>query len=640
MMKRSLHALLPFVLPALVAATDLNLRADETNFNSLLARAQFGEVSAETELGLAYCNGIGVPRDYQQAYAWLQKAAAANSPAAKSSLGWLFDKGLGVPQDDRQAFQWYLAGAKAGDPTGQDAVGGFFAAGRAVGKDDAQAASWYAKAAGQGDLDAENHLGFAYQNGWGVKKDPEKAFTYFLQAAGHNFGPAQYNVALCYWYGVFVPRDLVKAYQWCSLAVRTYPDKQADALLHQLTNTLTGAQLEAGDALVDAFTQERSGHPTAAPPPTALFASGRSAIMPFRNVVGHIVITAHLEGHANLQFMLDTGASASFIDQKTAAALNIQPSDTYTTGNGIGKELLLSAVTNPLHFGLPGLNLGAVSFRLFSTSSWDRPIGMHIDGILGTDLLKSYAIRLDYRRRTLEFMDPAALAVSQAGVPIPLDFEHSLILVQAQINKFNVESNPTGLIVDTGSNESITLSGNFFDENPQMKFSRGVSSYSLGGGGATTETITRCALLRLGDLVIRNPSVHIMLQNQGLWANGWAGSIGNDILQRFDVTINFPGRMLYLRPNSSLGQTDEYEAGLLLQAKGGISKSYVVSEIVPDTAAAQAGLIAGDVLVQVDGIALKGLSLEEARTLLRRPGMHRLVVNRDGKILSLEFLNG
>jgi TPR repeat protein len=636
-MRHFSRAILRFV--ALAAAACGALRAEEVDFNNLRAQAEIGDVSAETRLGLAYCFGLGVPLDYQQGRTWLQKAADAKSPAAESALGLLYDKGLGVPQDDQQAWHWYQTGANAGDANGQESVGEFYAAGRVVAKDEAQAATWFAKAASQGNVVSENRLGLAYQKGKGVPADSQKAFTYFLQAASHNFGPAQFNVALCYWNGFFVPRDPVKAYLWCTLAVRSYPGKEQEDLLHQLTTTLTGAQLEAGDALVDTWMQDRLGH-SAAKDPGAIFTSGTSARMPFRSVVGHIVITATLAGHAGLKLLVDTGASASFLDQKTADALAIKPSDTYSTGSGIGKDLLLSAVTNPVHLTLPGLDLANVSFRLFSTSPWDRPIGMHLDGIIGTDILQHYAIRLDYRRRTIEFMDPTDPDASRGGDAIPLQAQHSLILLQGTIRKFDVSSNPTSLILDTGSNESVTLSRNFLTANPGLHFARGTYSYSLGGGGQSNEILTRCAAVQLGDMVIKNPLVHLVTQNQGLWASGWAGSIGNDILQHFDVTINFPASMLYLRPNSAFRDIDEYDAGVLLKAKGWIRKNYVATTIIPGSPAAQAGLAPGDAVVQVDGIALNGLTLEDARALLRPRGVHNLLVNRRGKIVSLGIFNG
>jgi hypothetical protein len=602
----------------------------QVEIGDLLEKAEAGDVSYEAKVGLAYCFGIGVPLDYQQGRVWLQKAADAHSPVAESALGWLYDKGLGVPQDDHQAWHWYRAGATAGDANGQECVAEFYAAGRVVPKDDAQAAAWWTKAAAQGNTVAENHLGVAYQRGEGVEKNAETAFTYFLQAASHNFGPAQFNVALCYWNGSFVPRDPVKAYLWCTLAQRSFADKEVDELMHQLSTTLTGAQLEAGDALVDNWTQQQTARRAPAGA-AASFASGQSAEMPFHNVVGHIVITGSLEGHGNIHFLIDTGASASFLDEKTATRLGIKPSDTYATGNGIGKDLLLSAVANPIQVGLPGLDLKNVTFRLFPTSSWDRAIGLHIDGIIGTDILQHYAMHIDYRRRLLRIMNPAALDTSRAGDPIPLQIQHSLILVQATVRKFNTASNPTSLIVDTGSNESITLSRNFLSANPDLHFARGVYSYSLGGGGSSDETITRCSAVQLGDMIVRNPLVHLLTQNQGLWAAGWAGSVGNDILQRFDVTINFPGAMLYLRPNTVLGDIEEYDAGLLLKSRGWINRNYFAAGLTPGGAAARAGLAVGDVLVEVDNIALKGLSLEDSRALLRSPGRHNVVVNRGGK---------
>ncbi|MDA0655569.1 MAG: tetratricopeptide repeat protein, partial [Proteobacteria bacterium] len=67
-------------------------------------------------------HGKGVPRNYQDAVTWYQKAATQGEPAAQFNLGVMYRKGRGVPKDDKVARQWYEKAAKQGHPIAERVV--------------------------------------------------------------------------------------------------------------------------------------------------------------------------------------------------------------------------------------------------------------------------------------------------------------------------------------------------------------------------------------------------------------------------------------------------------------------------------------------------------------------------------------
>ncbi len=71
------------------------------------AQATAGDIAAQNALGTHYYLGLGVPRDYGQAFKWYGRAALAGDPHAQRNLGSLFRQGLGTPRDDFRAFGWY-----------------------------------------------------------------------------------------------------------------------------------------------------------------------------------------------------------------------------------------------------------------------------------------------------------------------------------------------------------------------------------------------------------------------------------------------------------------------------------------------------------------------------------------------------
>ena len=60
-----------------------------------------------TSLGRLYENGLGVPRDYDKAREWWEKAAALDNATAMNYLAWLYQSGPGVLRDFGKAREWY-----------------------------------------------------------------------------------------------------------------------------------------------------------------------------------------------------------------------------------------------------------------------------------------------------------------------------------------------------------------------------------------------------------------------------------------------------------------------------------------------------------------------------------------------------
>ncbi len=135
-----------------------------------------GRSEAQTNLGLLYDHGQGVPQDYAQAARWYRMAAdQGNADAPFISWRCSTDNGQGVPQDYAQAAQWYRKAADQGNAVAQNNLGVLYAHGQGVPQDDAQAARWYRKAADQGNARAQVNLAFAYDTGTGIEQNETKA---------------------------------------------------------------------------------------------------------------------------------------------------------------------------------------------------------------------------------------------------------------------------------------------------------------------------------------------------------------------------------------------------------------------------------------------------------------------------------
>jgi uncharacterized protein len=116
--------------------------------------ADQGDTVAQTNLGVCYEHGRGVPRDYVAAAKWFRKAADQGDAIAQYNLGFLYDTGIGVARDFAEAAKWYVRGADQGDAVAQANLGAMYAQGQAVPRDNVRAYMWSSLAAAQGDPDA------------------------------------------------------------------------------------------------------------------------------------------------------------------------------------------------------------------------------------------------------------------------------------------------------------------------------------------------------------------------------------------------------------------------------------------------------------------------------------------------------
>ena len=207
----------------LVLFASVHLRAQQTNSDSKLFsetkhRIEIGDLTAQVDLGLMYCNGNGVPKNYVEAVKWFRKAAEHNLAYAQMDLASCYDNGLGVEQDGVEAVKWYRKAAEQNYAAAQYNLGICFANGRGVAQDEVEALKWYHKAADQNLAIAQYRLGVCYNDGRGVIKDFSVAANWYRKAAEQNDANAQYNLGNLYANGYGVPKDYLQAYKWMNLA--------------------------------------------------------------------------------------------------------------------------------------------------------------------------------------------------------------------------------------------------------------------------------------------------------------------------------------------------------------------------------------------------------------------------------------
>jgi len=176
--------------------------------------AHQGVARAQSNMGAAFLEGIGVERDPDKAVAWLRLAAEQGDAGGQRNLALCHYEGWGVPQDHAEAARWYDRAAAQGDADSQDMLSWMKLVGGGVEIDHEGARRWAEQAAAQGKAAAMARLGDIHHNALGVARDPGKAASWWREAARRGHAEAQAMLGAAYLAGKGVTRDPVEALHW------------------------------------------------------------------------------------------------------------------------------------------------------------------------------------------------------------------------------------------------------------------------------------------------------------------------------------------------------------------------------------------------------------------------------------------
>lgn len=125
---------------------------------TLRARAESGDLQAQTELATRYEAGKGTKKDAAEAVRWYRRAAEAGHVGAQHNLGVAYANGDGVAVDKAEAAKWYRLAAEQGNVMSQHNLGLMHATGDGVPKDLVQAYRWWSVAAERGFAASKQNL--------------------------------------------------------------------------------------------------------------------------------------------------------------------------------------------------------------------------------------------------------------------------------------------------------------------------------------------------------------------------------------------------------------------------------------------------------------------------------------------------
>lgn len=149
--------------------------------------AEAGDADAQTNVGLLYSQGKGVPQNAAEAFRWYRLAALQHHMDAQYNLALLYRDGKGVEPSPEEAARWFRYAAERGHLRAALRLADLYAAGTGVPEDDREAVRWYEMAADRGEPEAQLKLAEILARGDGVPPDRARAYLWYSAAVVQDY---------------------------------------------------------------------------------------------------------------------------------------------------------------------------------------------------------------------------------------------------------------------------------------------------------------------------------------------------------------------------------------------------------------------------------------------------------------------
>lgn len=319
---------------------------------------------------------------------------------------------------------------------------------------------------------------------------------------------------------------------------------------------------------------------------------------PFRQLSGGVIlIQAKFDKiQEPLNFILDTGSGAISLDSETTAEFKIPHVPSGRTINGIAGITEVDYTQNK-KLVLPGLTVDSLDFYINNYDILSSVYGEKIDGIIGYSFLNRYIVKINFDSLMLEVYTPGTIEYPSNGYLLHPLF--SALPIQSLTIK-DARTVTANFYMDTGAGLCFLLSKAFEQDSSVLKKRRKPVEIQVQGlGGKKEMMLTIIKEVQIGPYKFRRVPTNILDDEFNATSYPFLGGlIGNDILRRFNMILNYSKKEIHLLPNSHFKDGFDY-------SYTGINMVYLDGKIISDevinkSPAYRAGLKQGDVIIAVN----------------------------------------
>jgi hypothetical protein len=366
--------------------------------------------------------------------------------------------------------------------------------------------------------------------------------------------------------------------------------------------------------------------------------------IPFEMVGTCIVMNVGINDGIKLHMLLDTGMGATILTEMSAEDSLTLNTSKQTTIKGLGpdKDLLTWISTgNDLLAGklrLANQTIYALTENIFNLTVHT---GYPIHGILGAELFENHVLRINYSKKTIQVYNTSNYKVPSNFTKIPLIMEGTKMYADIRIEDTNGQIRTVRMLIDTGAELAAWFGTH--GSNPIPIPQKKIKGYiGKGLNGSIEGLFARMPKIWLGEYELKDAVVSF--PDSASIADAFLsiqrdGTIGSQLLSRFELIFNQKEKALYVRPNYKFKQKFHYNmAGIEVLLPQEIFSLPLIYHVRQESSGALAGVLPGDQILEINGQNCLKIKLNEVKHYFETPNISLgLIVLRNGKALRIRI---
>jgi Aspartyl protease len=257
---------------------------------------------------------------------------------------------------------------------------------------------------------------------------------------------------------------------------------------------------------------------------------------------GIVILTGRVNGKADVDFILDTGAPVSvLIDGRQSAALGLDTRKARPLGDADNPATPVGVIQGGFHFEFGAVSLSGLTAAVIAENSIpcrDRFEEINFGGVIGADLFRKFVVEIDPVARRVRLHDPRAWRAAVGATILPLTLRGGHPFVDTKVTLASGKEVAGAMNLDIGMNRALTLAAG---TQAIAMPTEGDVRKSCYVNGTREERIGPAVTVTLGDTKIAVDSP-VYSQFPNLADGRRSGSLGIGLFKGRRLTIDYPGR--------------------------------------------------------------------------------------------------